>query len=67
MNQVQDRPERKVFHSQDFVLWHYRSDNYSIPVSAVVVGEQNDKVVIRARVDGNVKEFAVDSNELIER
>jgi hypothetical protein len=67
MNQVQDRSERKSFHSQDFVLWHYRSDNYSIPVSAVVVDEKEDKVIIRARVDGRVEEFVVDPNELIER
>ena len=67
MNQVQDRAERKVFHSQDFVLWHYRSDNHSIPVSAVVVDERDEKVIIRARVEGRVEEFAVDPNELIER
>lgn len=67
MNQVQDRAERKSFHSQDFVLWHYRSDNYSIPVSAVVVDEREDKVIIRARIDGRVEEFVVDPNELIER
>jgi len=67
MNHVQDRAERKAFHSQDYVLWHYRTDNYSIPVSAVVVDEREDKVVIRARVDGRVEEFIVDPNELIER
>ena len=67
MNQVQDRSERRVFHSQDFVLWHYRSNNYSIPVPAVVVDEQDEKVVIRARVEGRVEEFAVYPDELIER
>lgn len=67
MNQVQDRPTKKTFHAQDFVLWHYRSGNYSIPVPAVVVDEKEDKVIIRARVEGRVSEFVVDPEELIER
>lgn len=67
MNQVQDRPEKKTFHSQDFVLWHYCTDNHSIPVSAVVVDERDEKVIIRARVEGRVEEFTVDPDELIER
>ena len=67
MNQVQERSERKVFHSHDCVLWHYRADNYDIPVPAVVVDEKEDTVVIRARVEGCVKEFVVASEELIER
>lgn len=67
MNQVQVRPEKKIFHSQDFVLWHYRFDNHSIPVSAVVVDERDEKVIIRARVEGRVEEFSVDPDELIER
>ncbi len=67
MNQVQERRDKKVFHSHDFVLWHYRSDNHAIPVPAVVVDERDEKVIIRARVEGHVEEFSVDPNELIER
>ena len=67
MNQVQERPDKKIFHAQDFVLWHYRSDNHSIPVPAVVIDERDEKVIIRARVEGRVEEFTVEPDELIER
>jgi hypothetical protein len=65
------RPEidqkKKEFHYQDSVLWHYRSGNRTLPIPAVVVCQETDKVIIRARVEGKVGEFVVDPEELTER
>lgn len=62
MNQVQDRSE-KVFHNQDLVLWHART----LPIPAVVVCQEGNKVIIKARVEGYVKELEVSPHELVER
>ena len=66
MNQIQDRLE-KVFHNQDLVLWYLHDEKRSIPIPAVVVRQQENKVIIRARVEGKVKEIAVSPHELVER
>jgi hypothetical protein len=66
MNQIQDRAE-KVFHPQDLVLWHTRSENRLLPIPGVVIHQEGDKVFIRARVEGNMKEIVVSTDELIER
>jgi hypothetical protein len=67
MNQVQGRSEKKRFEYQDFVLWYYRSGNRSLPIPGVVVRQEANTVIIRARVEGVLKEFAVDADQLIER
>ena len=66
MNQIQDRSE-KVFHNQDLVLWYLRDEKRSIPIPAVVVRQQENNVIIRARVEGKVNEIAVSPHELVER
>ena len=66
MNQVQERSE-KVFHSQDLVLWHVHEEKRTLPVPAVVVRQEEHDVIIRARVEGNVRELVVSPDELVER
>ena len=66
MNQIQDRSER-LFHQQDLVVWHAQSERHSLPIPGVVVRQEADNVIIRARVEGNVKEIAVSPDELVER
>ncbi len=56
-----------VFHSGDLVIWRDPHRRYAIPIAAVVVREEADRVVIRARVEGIIKELRVDSEQLIER
>lgn len=67
MNELRERSAKKSFVYQDFVLWHYRSGKRSLPIPGVVVRQEANRVIIRARVEGFLEEFAVDANELIER
>jgi hypothetical protein len=57
----------KVFHNHDLVLWHSRADKRSLPIPGVVIQQKEQNVVIRARVEGIVKEFEVSPDELVER
>jgi hypothetical protein len=66
MYQIQERPE-KVFHSQDLVLWRAKAEKRSLPIPGVVVRQEEKNVVIRVRVEGTVREFAVSPDELVER
>ena len=66
MNQIQDRTD-KVFHPHDLVVWHARSQQGSLPIPGVVVRQEEDHVVIRARLEGSVRELDVSPDELVER
>jgi hypothetical protein len=66
MYQIEERSE-KVFHNQDLVLWHPRAEKHSLPIPAVVVRQQDNNVIIRARVEGKVREITVSPDELVER
>lgn len=66
MNQVQDRSE-KIFHQQDLVVWHAQADRHPLPIPGVVVRQEDHNVIIRARVEGDVREIAVSPDELVER
>jgi hypothetical protein len=65
-NRIQDL-SGKVFHNHDLVLWHSRADKRSLPIPGVVIQQKEKNVVIRARVEGIVKEFEVSPDELVER
>ncbi|HZU67867.1 MAG TPA: hypothetical protein VFA09_11380 [Ktedonobacteraceae bacterium] len=67
MNQAADVGRRAVFHENDLVIWHYSHGNRSIPVPAVVVREEQDGVVIRARIEGKTEVLHVDPNQLVTR
>ena len=67
MNVVLDRVEKKKFQCEDFVLWHYRAENYILPIPGVVVCHGEDGVTIRVRVDGKVRELTVEPEELTTR
>jgi hypothetical protein len=66
MKQIQERSE-KVFHNQDLVLWYLRAEKRSLPIPAVVVRQQENHVIIRARVEEKVNEISVSPHELVER
>ena len=66
MNQIQNQSE-KVFHNQDLVVWRARAEKRALPIPGVVVRQEENNVIIRARVEGNVREIAVSPDELVER
>lgn len=66
MSEVQDHQER-LFHSHDLVVWHAHTDMYVLPVAGVVVRQEGNEVLIRARVEGQLRELRVAPHELVER
>lgn len=64
---TQDAPQRNVFSKGELVTWHYRDENKQVPVPAVVMRQEADSIVIKARVQGTLKELSVDPEELISR
>jgi hypothetical protein len=64
MSQTADVGRRRVFQENDLVIWHYSKGSRSIPVPAVVVREESDGVVIRARIEGTIQVLHVDADEL---
>jgi hypothetical protein len=67
MSQTADAGRRTVFQENDLVIWHYSNGSRSIPIPAVVVREEPDGVVIRARIEGTIQVLHVDSEELVAR
>lgn len=67
MSQTANAGRRTVFHENDLVIWHYSNGSHFIPVPAVVVREEPDGVVIRARMQGTIQVLQVDPEELVAR
>lgn len=66
MNQVQEQSEQ-VFHQQDLVVWHSHTASYAFPIPGVVIRQEENSVIIRARVEGSIQEFVVSPDELVAR
>jgi len=64
---TQDAPERNVFSNGQLVMWYYRNENKRVPVPAVVIRQESNSIVIKARIEGTLKELSVGPNELISR
>lgn len=62
-NQIQE----PTFHNSDLVLWRSRTPLRLLPIPGVVVRQEADKVIIRARMDDRLQEFSVSPNELVAR
>lgn len=67
MSQTTDAGHEAVFHENDLVIWHHSDESRCIPVPAVVVREESDGVVIRARIEGTIQVLHVDAEELVAR
>jgi hypothetical protein len=67
VNNVQEAPGTNMFKEQDLVTWHYCKENKSTPVPGVVIRQEADSVLIKARVDGSLKEFHVVPEQLAPR
>jgi hypothetical protein len=66
MYQIQDSSENE-FHNEDLVLWYAHIEKRVLPIPGVVVRQQKYDVIIRTRVDGIIREFAVSPDELVKR
>jgi hypothetical protein len=67
MSQTADVGRQVVFMKDDLVIWHHTNGNRCIPVPAVVVREESDGVIIRARIEGTCQMLHVDAEELVAR
>lgn len=67
MNTTQTSTRENGFHEGDLVLWHETQGARAIPIPAVVVRQDDDSVVIKARISGTVKELHVEPEQLEER
>jgi len=52
------------FHPDDLVTWHESYENKSIPVAGVVIRQEPDSIIIKARVQGVLREVQVSPKEL---
>ena len=55
------------FQPDDLVTWHESYENKSIPVPGVVIRQEPDSILIKARVGGVFKELYVSPQELVSR
>ena len=55
------------FHPDDLVTWHESYENKSIPVAGVVIRQEPDSIIIKARVQEAIKEIHVSPQELVNR
>ncbi len=55
------------FQPDDLVTWHESYDNKSIPVPGVVIRQEPDCILIKARVGGVFKQLYVSPQELVSR
>lgn len=51
----------------DLVTWHDPSGGRSIPIPGVVVRQEGEDVIIKARVQSAIREVQVDPNHLTMR
>lgn len=56
-----------TFQPDDLVTWHESHENISIPVPGVVIRQELDSIIIKARVQGIIKEVHVTPQELVSR
>jgi hypothetical protein len=64
---TQDAAQQNVFSNGQLVMWYYRNENKRVPVPAVVMRQESGRIVIKARVEGTLKELSVDPKELMSR
>jgi hypothetical protein len=55
------------FHPDDLVTWHEFNENKSIPVPGVVIRQEPNNILIKARVQGVIKQVYVSPKELVSR
>ncbi len=64
---MQELRSSEDFQEGTLVTWHSKNGNQSIPIPGVVVRQNSQDVVIRARIQGTIKELNVDPEHLTAR
>ena len=67
MNSVQDRRNGNTFHENELVTWHSLNGIMQIPIPAVVIRQEEDSVIIKARIQDAIKEIQVNPEQLFHR
>jgi hypothetical protein len=67
MSIMPEVPQQTAFDEQSLVTWHYRDGSKHIPIPAVVVRQEREGVIIKARLQDVMKELLVDPKELVAR
>ena len=64
---VLERPTGMLneFKPGDLVTWHDQQRNQHLPIPAVVVRRERTSILIKARVQGAIKEIHVSPEELV--
>jgi hypothetical protein len=55
------------FEPGDLVIWHDHHGNQHLPIPAVVVRQLLENILIKARIEGAIKEVHVSPEELVSR
>jgi ribosomal protein L21E len=69
MNVLENPNELQInkFKPGDLVIWHDQHAHKHVPVPGVVIGQESDRILIKARVEGTMKEVRVSPEELVSR
>jgi hypothetical protein len=67
MNSVQGRRNGSTFHENELVTWHSLAGSTQIPIPAVVIRQEEDSVIIKARIQDMIKEIQVNPEQLFHR
>lgn len=67
MNSVQDKRHGNTFHENELVTWHAFNGSTQIPIPAVVIRQEEDSVIIKARIQDTIKEIQVNPEQLLHR
>jgi hypothetical protein len=59
--------QRNKFKPGELVIWHDQHGRQHIPMPGVVIGQESDRILIKARVEGTMKEVRVSPEELVSR
>jgi hypothetical protein len=60
----QEINNQETFHPGDLVIWHDRRGNQAFPIPAVVIRQESDCVLIKARIEGVARELRVGPEQL---
>jgi hypothetical protein len=64
MSQMEEVRFSEDFQEGTLVTWHFRNGNQSMPIPGVIVRQDIDDVLIRARIQGKIQEVRVNPEHL---
>jgi hypothetical protein len=67
MNSVQDKHHINAFHEDELVTWHSLNGSTQVPIPAVVIRQEEESVIIKARIQDTIEEIQVNPDQLFHR